>query len=264
MQHHDAVSRVVVVSEARPALPLLAGLARLGVPAGLVDPAARTRAAGQLPTRLEAEAADGCDLLLLRGDAAAADLRAAAGWATARRAASGSSARRPTPLVVLQLCVPGAGALGDTAGAPWSDIDIVLGDGEALAAATQADIADPLDAEDAAVRLCDWGAATAVVDLGGDGAVVVRGGRATYLPPFTVDVVDPAGAADCFCAAFVTASLEGFDLFASAGYALAGAAVCVGRPGAAEAMPNRDEVERMAHSVDLRRDLGTAPVEFPR
>ena len=203
--------------------------------------------------------ADGCELIVVQAEVGDAALEAAARWATERRAGSSAASRRPGPLLLLSPAP--VRALPDEL---WQATGMVVCNAVEAADLTGAAVADPLDAEVAAMSLVERGPTTVVITLGAEGAVVARSGRATYLPPFTVEVVDPTGAGDCFCAAFGFAVVEGMDIFASAGYAMAAAAVCVGRTGAAAAMPTRDEVERMAHSVDLRRDPGTSPVLFPR
>jgi len=203
---------------------------------------------------------EACELIVLEAEAGDPALAAAAEWAVARRSASPPAPPRPVPPLVLLSPTPAR----DLPAAVWRAAAVAVCNRAEAAALTGIAAADPLEAEDAAVALLGRGPALAVVTLGGEGAVVARAGRATYLPPFTVEVVDPAGAGGCFCAALGVAMLEGLDNFAATGYAMAAAAVAVGRPGTAEAMPTRDDVERMAHSIDLRRDPGTSPVEFPR
>ena len=226
-------------------------LERLGVDVALLAGAP----GGATPPGLD-DAAAGCELLVLVAEAAGEAMTAAAGWIDGRRAAATDAPR------LLVMLVPAGG--GEIPGALWSVADVAVCGRSEAAAVTGLDVDDPLDAEDAAVALLGLGPSVAVVTLGAEGAVVARAGRATYLPPFTVEVVDPAGAGDVFCAALGLGMLEGLDNFAATGYAMAAAAVSIGRPGSAESMPSRDDVERMAHSVDLRHDPGTLPVEFPR
>ena len=238
------MSRVVVLGGPGPAALIAAAMARLDAGASLV-------------ARLDDSAGDGCELLLLHGGAGDPALIGAVEWA-ARRRSGAPPGRRRLPLLVLS---PGT--------APPSmpvlaAADVVVCGRHEAETLTGIGIADPLAAEDAALAMTGLGPGVAVINLGGEGAVVARAERATYLPPFTVAVVDPAGAGECFAAALALAMLEGLDNFAATGYALAAAAVCAGRPGGAGSMPGRDDVERMAHSVDLRRDPGTLPVEFPR
>jgi ribokinase len=213
--------------------------------------------AGAAGAALEA-CGERCELIVLQAESGDGALAAATAWARRGPAA----ARAPTPRRQgprLLLSPAPARELPDVV---WAASDVVVCNRAEAAFHSGIPVADPLEAEDAAIALCARGPQTAVVTLGGDGAVVARRDRATYLPPFSVEVIDPTGAGDCFCAAFAYASLEGFDAFASAGWAMAASAVCVGRMGAAVSMPTRDEVERVAHSVDLRRDPGMLPAEF--
>ena len=203
---------------------------------------------------------DGCELLILQAEVGDAALLAAARWAARRREAGAPPpGRRPSPRVLLS-----AAPARPLPQSIWRTADLVVCNRVEAAAHSGVEVEDPLDAEEAAVALSALGPEHAVVTLGSEGAVVSRGTRVTYLPPFSVPVVDPTGAGDCFAAAFARGLIEGFDVFASAGYGMAAAAVCVGRAGAATAMPTLDEVERMAHSVDLRRDAGMMPIELPR
>jgi len=264
------VSRIVVVGgggwpEGKGPL-IAAALGRLAADAALVAPVGDDKAlraaleeVGVALAPLET-CGDGCELVVLQAEAADSALTAAARWARERRGSQASPpGRRALPLITLSASP--ARRLPRTV---WQVADIAVCNRAEAAALAGLPAGDPLDAEDAARALCGGDSRTVVVTLGSEGAVVARRGRATYLPPFTVEVVDPAGAGECFCAALAFATSEGMDHFAAAGYAMAAAAVCVGREGGAAAMPTRDEVERMAHSVDLRRDPGTSPVVFPR
>lgn len=205
-----------------------------------------------------------CQLLVLSAEVDDAPLVAAAEWAAGLRAQGGGVG--PGQPVGLLSCAP-ARPLPTPV---WAAADVAVANAGEAAALSGRRVADPVDAEAAAVDLAGMQPPpvagrprVAVVTLGGEGAVVARRGRATYLPPFRVEVVDPTGAGECFCAALGVALVDGLDVFAATGYALAAAAVCAGRPGAVAAMPDREDVDRMAHAVDLRRDPGMHPLEFP-
>jgi ribokinase len=80
--------------------------------------------------------------------------------------------------------------------------------------------------------------ARVVVTLGAEGVLV--GG--THVPAFPVDVVDPTGAGDAFCAALAVAMAEGDDLVAAARFGAAAGACAVRRLGAEPGLPTRAEV----------------------
>jgi ribokinase len=244
------MSRIVVVSPGTYQGLLVSALERIDADVAGVDDRGTSRLA---------DVADGCELLIITEDSALAAQHHALRWAAEQRGtpATAPPRRRSGPGVLLTALT---GGVTETV---WVASDVVVCTAAALARLSGAGVTDPLDAEDAAAVLTARTAATIIVSLDDEGAVVARRGRGTYLPPFTVDVVDPTGAWDCFCAALALGVVEGFDNFAATGYAMAAAAVCVGRPGGEASLPNRDDVERMAHSVDLRRDPGTAPLQFP-
>jgi ribokinase len=80
--------------------------------------------------------------------------------------------------------------------------------------------------------------ARVVVTLGAEGALV----RASHLPAHAVDVVDPTGAGDAFCAALAVALAEGNNLVASVRFGVAAGGCAVRRLGAEPGLPTREEV----------------------
>jgi ribokinase len=80
-----------------------------------------------------------------------------------------------------------------------------------------------------------------VVTLGAGGVLV----GATHVPAFAVDVVDPTGAGDAFCAALAVAVAEGNDLVAATRFGAAAGACAVRRLGAEPGLPTRAEVTAM-------------------
>lgn len=84
--------------------------------------------------------------------------------------------------------------------------------------------------------------AVVVVTLGSSGAVVVERGLCTVVPAAPVDAVDSTGAGDTFCAALVDAMLDGAEPVEAARWAAQVAAITVGRRGASESFPAREEV----------------------
>lgn len=82
-----------------------------------------------------------------------------------------------------------------------------------------------------------------VVTLGGDGALVARRGRPhVRVAGIEVDVVDTTGAGDTFCGVLAAELARGAELADAARTAGVAGALAVTRPGAQEAVPDRDEV----------------------
>ncbi len=82
---------------------------------------------------------------------------------------------------------------------------------------------------------------TVIVTLGPDGAMAVDAATATHVPGRAAKVVDTVGAGDCFCGVLAGALAEGTGLADARRLANTAAALAVGRPGAADSMPRRDE-----------------------
>lgn len=83
-----------------------------------------------------------------------------------------------------------------------------------------------------------------ILTLGADGAVYADKSKRVFVPAFKVDAVDTTGAGDTFTGYCLTALLEGEDPKTALKTAAAASAIVVGRPGAAETIPERAEVER--------------------
>lgn len=104
------------------------------------------------------------------------------------------------------------------------------GEAEALVAATGTALADlPVEA--------------VIVTHGARGAEwIARGAEPLFVPALRVDPVDTTGAGDCFAGSLAAALDQGAPPPEAMRYATAAAAIQVTRPGAAPAMPRRDEV----------------------
>jgi ribokinase len=81
------------------------------------------------------------------------------------------------------------------------------------------------------------GPGAVVVTLGADGALVVEGARVERVPAPRVEAVDTTGAGDTFCGALADALARGAELVEAARWAVAAAALSVGRAGAQGGMP---------------------------
>lgn len=95
----------------------------------------------------------------------------------------------------------------------------------------------------AARTLIAAGPHTVIVTLGAAGVLLVeRDGRVTRIPGRSVAAVDTTGAGDCFVGALVAALMRDEPMAMAVTFANAAAAISVTRPGAASAIPRRDEV----------------------
>jgi ribokinase len=99
--------------------------------------------------------------------------------------------------------------------------------------------------EESARKLLAHNQQTVVVTLGAQGAQWVRYDGSGLLPTFHVDVVDTTGAGDAFNGGLAVALAEGRALSDAIVFANAVAALCVTKPGTANSMPRRDEVETL-------------------
>jgi ribokinase len=100
-----------------------------------------------------------------------------------------------------------------------------------------------MDGETDLRKLLDLGPRSAVVTLGGAGALVIEKGDTTEVSSPKVTAVDTTGAGDAFAGALVTQLAAGDDLVAAARRAARVAAVSVTRPGAQASYPTRGEVD---------------------
>jgi ribokinase len=106
----------------------------------------------------------------------------------------------------------------------------------------------PVAGTDCLERAASWfhqrKAAGVVITLGEKGAFVSDGHRRERIPGCRVEVTDTTGAGDAFVGGLACALAEGKDVFQAARFANSAAALSVTRPGAAQSMPARLEVER--------------------
>jgi 2-dehydro-3-deoxygluconokinase len=94
--------------------------------------------------------------------------------------------------------------------------------------------------------IIDWGhahgAATVVLKLGADGALVSDGKRREHIAGKRVSVVDATGAGDCFCGNLLARITQGDDIFAATRYANAAASLAVQGFGAVAPLPRSAQV----------------------
>lgn len=88
----------------------------------------------------------------------------------------------------------------------------------------------------------EHGAATVVLKLGAEGALVSDGQDRRHVPARHVTVRDATGAGDCFCGNLLARLAKGDDVFRAAHYANAAAALSVQGFGAVAPMPRSSSV----------------------
>lgn len=88
----------------------------------------------------------------------------------------------------------------------------------------------------------DHGAATVVLKMGAEGALVSDGARRERVPARQVTVRDATGAGDCFCGNLLARLSKGDTVFSAAVYANAAAALSVQGFGAVDPMPRARSV----------------------
>lgn len=98
--------------------------------------------------------------------------------------------------------------------------------------------------ESTAQHLLTRGPGAVVLKRGAEGAfVATSNGKAGWVKPYAVDVIDTVAAGDCFNGAFAVALLEGKDPWEAAQFACAASAISVTRRGAQASMPARADVD---------------------
>lgn len=127
----------------------------------------------------------------------------------------------------------------------YEKIDIITPNETEARALTGIEIRSERDARRAADWFMDRGVEAVVITLGEHGvfAADLKAGR--MIPAVPVRAVDTTGAGDAFNGNFAACLASGMDLWESAAYANAAAALSVTRIGAASAMPGRREVEAL-------------------
>ena len=110
-------------------------------------------------------------------------------------------------------------------------------------------IGDMDSARGAGRRLLERGAATVIVTLGGEGALVCQRDRIVHFPAFPVAVVDTTAAGDAFNGALAVGLAAGGTLEEAVPLAGAAAALTCTRRGAQDSLPERADVERFLRSL---------------
>ncbi|WP_019498150.1 ribokinase [Pseudanabaena sp. PCC 6802] len=95
---------------------------------------------------------------------------------------------------------------------------------------------------EAALALVQMGAGTAIVKLGGQGAVCATADETFFMPAFPIRPVDMVAAGDAFNGAMAAAIAAGLTLKQALVWGAAAGALCATKSGAQAAMPTLDEL----------------------
>lgn len=96
----------------------------------------------------------------------------------------------------------------------------------------------------------DLGAKIVALKLGGDGCRLSYDGKRVNIAAFPVEAVDSTAAGDTFGGTFLAQMLKTNDAEQAAKYATAAAAICVTNYGAVDAIPHREQVEKMLATIE--------------
>ena len=124
-----------------------------------------------------------------------------------------------------------------------SQVDVLIPNESETALLTGTEVNDIESARRAAAKLRAAGVGTVILTLGGRGALLLEGQKATHVPGYRVDVVDTTAAGDAFVGGFAVALAEGQDLAQAVRLANAAGALAVTKLGAQPSLPTRSEVE---------------------
>ena len=100
--------------------------------------------------------------------------------------------------------------------------------------------------EESADKLLDLGPPSAIVTLGGAGAILATENSSRHFPAPEVQVVDTTGAGDAFTGALAAKLAEGALLEEAVTYAGLAGAVAVMREGAQGSLPTPEDVEKLS------------------
>lgn len=131
----------------------------------------------------------------------------------------------------------------------WQDVDIVTPNEFEATQLTGIRVTDADSAKSAGRWFLDRGVRTAVITLGGLGAVVVEAAGTNNFEPFTVYAVDTTAAGDAFTGTMGSALAHGSDVTEAVRYGMAAGALAVTRPGASPSLPTRQEVDDLMSST---------------
>lgn len=136
-------------------------------------------------------------------------------------------------------------------------VDVLSPNQSEAEALTGIAVASVGDAMRVAAILHERGARQVVLKLGDQGALASDGmGNIVHIPAPQVAPVDTTAAGDAFTAALAVALVEGRSLAEATRFACAAGSLATTRRGAQDAMPSREEIERMFASLVWRANRG--------
>ena len=104
------------------------------------------------------------------------------------------------------------------------------------------------EADSAAEKLRAFGVETVVIKLGDKGCYVSSGNERFSCPGYRIRPIDTTGSGDAFDGAWITATLEGWDLFERAKFANAVGALTATGFGAVEPIPDREKALKLMNA----------------
>jgi ribokinase len=125
----------------------------------------------------------------------------------------------------------------------YRNVDVIVPNETEAEALTGLKLRCPEGLHNAARFFHDRDAEKVVITLGEKGVFVSDGRATTLIPGHAVKTVDTTGAGDAFVGGLACGLAEGRDIFEAALFANAAAALSVTRPGAAQSMPARSELD---------------------
>jgi len=128
-------------------------------------------------------------------------------------------------------------------------VDVIRPNAAEAEALTGIRVVDADSASQAAERLRARGVGAAAIQAGDDGDLVVSAEGRVWLPHIPVERVDSTGAGDAFAAAIAVGLANGMSLGDAAHIANAAAALTTTKLGAQAALPRREAVRRLLHSL---------------
>jgi ribokinase len=128
----------------------------------------------------------------------------------------------------------------------YAHVDYITPNETETAALTGIPVTTFADAEIAADALLARGVRNAVITMGAQGAFVKNDGVKAHVPAVDAGpAVETTGAGDAFNGGFAVALSEGMDLVAAARFGCITAGISITRPGTANSMPTRAEIDAL-------------------